>query len=521
MTISFEGTSKKNLQILNLDPMKHNPLMDMDDLVRQRWVPYQTTLQAEGSYEDEIPDYQCVLGSPLGTSTTTTTRALETNETITPGGGDYYDTSTEAEVEELVTLPTFSGLIGTVLTAYNLHQNLILRPDDIWITILGQFSAYVNGPGRAEELRSKFVNHTGQMELTVTAEGSVCEAPYGTMTRQFLDEISKNLVDPSFKEWFLPGFTTSTETDDIVASAAAMCTFQPYFTYTYSLVCGIPQITLLGSVEDWSILRQKVERLVDLDASDKLLSEQWVPLLRQVLDQFVESAKYGSQYNVDFWDRIVQFYVHDLMCAQETHLTGWLSVFTFFNGQGQMAVSMPERDDDEEGVDADLAPWPRIAFEQINHNVVSCPVRINDNGKWYNASLYVGQMAYDYGPDMNMTKFSDFPSAVQNEVNELATLHFLQPRNDWAMAVEKPAVEEEAQDLEWFYNKTDSIKYETDSVVRVLENGQCQAVNLLDDDLSVTKSGGDSSMRSSGDMTRVGSVVPSLLLLWLFATRWF
>lgn len=67
--------------------------------------------------------------------------------------------------------PTNTGLVGTVVEAYNMHQNLQLRPDDIWIAILCQFSAYVNG--RAEELRSKFVAHEGQKELIVNGVGNI------------------------------------------------------------------------------------------------------------------------------------------------------------------------------------------------------------------------------------------------------------------------------------------------------------------------------------------------------------
>lgn len=131
------------------------------------------------------------------------------------------------------------------------------------------------------------------------------------MTLRFLDEIAQHLVDPTLREWFRPGFSTTTETDNIVASATAMCTLQAYFTYKYSLLCGIPQVTLLGSVQDWTRLRQKVERLIAFDGSDKLLSTQWVPLLRRVLDEFVTSATDGSTRNIKFWDSVVQYHEKD------------------------------------------------------------------------------------------------------------------------------------------------------------------------------------------------------------------
>ena len=174
MTISFEATSKRNLKILDMmAPERYLPVRDMDDLVRTRWIP-----QYVASQESNLmPDILCVKGSNIDSSS-----------------------SPEEEQDPApVSLPTYSGLIGTILNAYNLHQNLVLRPDDIWTAILAQFSSYVNA--RAEELRSKFVHHSGKMELRVVAEqGSVCTLPYGDMTREFLNEIADNLVDPTLKE---------------------------------------------------------------------------------------------------------------------------------------------------------------------------------------------------------------------------------------------------------------------------------------------------------------------------------
>ncbi|EFA86410.1 hypothetical protein PPL_00202 [Heterostelium album PN500] len=41
--------------------------------------------------------------------------------------------------------------------AYSQHHNLVIRPDDIWIAIMTQFSFYLNA--HAEQLRSKIVSH--------------------------------------------------------------------------------------------------------------------------------------------------------------------------------------------------------------------------------------------------------------------------------------------------------------------------------------------------------------------------
>ncbi|KAG2124897.1 hypothetical protein DEU56DRAFT_916837 [Suillus clintonianus] len=63
-------------------------------------------------------------------------------------------------------MPKPNGFVHTVLEAYNNHCGLILRPDDVWIVILTQFSFFVSA--NTEQLRSHFVAHEGQEELDIS-----------------------------------------------------------------------------------------------------------------------------------------------------------------------------------------------------------------------------------------------------------------------------------------------------------------------------------------------------------------
>jgi hypothetical protein len=70
-------------------------------------------------------------------------------------------------------LSSENGFVYAATRAYNGHHHLILRPDDIWLSIMTQFSFYINA--RAEEFRDKFVSFDGKKELTVSAVG---ESPF-------------------------------------------------------------------------------------------------------------------------------------------------------------------------------------------------------------------------------------------------------------------------------------------------------------------------------------------------------
>ncbi len=52
---------------------------------------------------------------------------------------------------------TPNGFVKSVVDAYNKHHHRVIRPDDIGLAIMTQFSSYVGA--RAEELRKYFVAH--------------------------------------------------------------------------------------------------------------------------------------------------------------------------------------------------------------------------------------------------------------------------------------------------------------------------------------------------------------------------
>ncbi|CAM9613691.1 unnamed protein product [Ectocarpus fasciculatus] len=87
-----------------------------------------------------------------------------------------------------------------------------------------------------------------------------------------------------------------------------MASLQEYFNYEMGLRCGIPSVTMMGTVEDWQMLREKIERLLEFEVQDNPegnVMEVWVGYLRKVCDGFVESAEHPDRAaTVDFWDKV-------------------------------------------------------------------------------------------------------------------------------------------------------------------------------------------------------------------------
>ena len=151
MTVTFRRTSRRNLEV----SYRLDAASSVEDL-EAGLGESSFCLQGRERQRTSCPQCLLVQGSSL----------------VVPSLEQQDNDTTSFVVHK--TLPTYSGLVGTVLTAFNLHQNLQIRPDDVWVAILVQFSSYVNA--RAEELRDRLVDFDDQMNLEVVRGGTLATA---------------------------------------------------------------------------------------------------------------------------------------------------------------------------------------------------------------------------------------------------------------------------------------------------------------------------------------------------------
>lgn len=271
-----------------------------------------------------------------------------------------------------------NGFIGAVFRAYCRHHNLSIKPDDIWVAILTQFSLYLNA--NAEKLRGKFVSHDGKKELTVYQDAPELEsANFPLFVQNMVDEMQKHIVDTETKEWMLPNFTTTTHEDITVASLVLMSSVHEYFSYRFCLACGIPNITLEGEVKDWENIYIRIQKFKKYQ--DEILTK-WCEMLLPILEKFIESAK-GNVDN-DFWSKICS----ELSFGSgPTFLSGWISVFNVFDNKGNWRG-------DNKNYHETTSPWPIIDTCCVTSGVVSVPFTIDSYGTEYDAKAFAGHFTY-------------------------------------------------------------------------------------------------------------------------------
>jgi hypothetical protein len=139
-----------------------------------------------------------------------------------------------------------NGFVRAVVSAYCNHHHFTIRPEDVWFSILTQLGFFVNA--HAKDRRSFFVSQEGKKEPRVDGVDTL---DFGAMAVRMTGLIAKNVVDPELRTWIMPDFSTTEESDSVVAAILMMGALQQYFEYRFSLLCGIPSVALLGYQGDW------------------------------------------------------------------------------------------------------------------------------------------------------------------------------------------------------------------------------------------------------------------------------
>ncbi|KAJ5635152.1 uncharacterized protein N7484_008465 [Penicillium longicatenatum] len=323
------------------------------------------------------------------------------------------------------------GFVWAVFHAYSYHHHLTIRPEDVWFSILTQLNFFINA--HAEEMRSSFVAHEGQKELQVRGIGSIATVDFGALASRMTEEIEKNVVDEELRSWVMPNFTTTTESDKVVAAILMMGSLQKYFAYKIFLMCGIPSVTLLGEREDWIVLVKKLEKLHQLGDEPARFAQ----LLRPILNNFVKCFD-SPEIGLDFWSRCAH---KESMGSGPSYLSGWLSVFCFWNEDGQRThretinhKSSPEfeKQSTEFGLDQTLSR--RIDIDDIPSGFASVPVTVNDNGVEYSTMMVAGLIGIQATLSVSLSDGTkDQNDGSSHPPGEEAVIDSIQPVSGWFM----------------------------------------------------------------------------------------
>ncbi len=257
------------------------------------------------------------------------------NTVVKYNSADYRNGVIKSSIDgdSLISFGTHSFYKG-MINAYASHRGIVLSPDVIWLLISQGFAAHVNL--NSEELRNKIVYHQGKKTLEVESHKNLLletdkvnwDSIFGEFEKQIRSNTKNNIADIITAD-----FSTTGRTEKISSQITLMESVKSYFEYkVMTLGCGIPDITLTGTPDDWRKVREKAQSLKGYGM------DWWIESLDPILKQFVDASE--GKVVKEYWMEMVgSAKFRQTSCGMPTDNTelkfdGWFTTFYPYNAFG-------------------------------------------------------------------------------------------------------------------------------------------------------------------------------------------
>jgi hypothetical protein len=215
----------------------------------------------------------------------------------------------------LVAGVNFHPVVAAIHLAFNDHRPLVLSPDMLWLLVAQGLANHVNA--NAEELRSRFVKHSGKVTITVRRDDFIKgspENPWPEVFGAFSSHIREHL-GAATHDLLLPKFSTTGAAERAAAEVVLLDAMQSFFSYEFHTMCGIPQIVLEGTPDDWAALAERAKGIGQFGL------RWWAEALVPILDEFTAASR--RQANVPFWQSIYKLDGG----SGGPYTSGWITAF--------------------------------------------------------------------------------------------------------------------------------------------------------------------------------------------------
>ena len=194
--------------------------------------------------------------------------------------------------EKRMIRPYFHPFLLMLHLGFASHRPVSISPDAVWLMICNGFATHA-------EVRGELFppGEDGKVQIEVRrdsfrkGDNNDWEGVFGEFAAT-MDRI----MDNDLKETLTAGFSTTGAKEKAAFEVVFMKTMERSFAYKVSTECGIPSITLEGTVRDWENLGARAEKLRGYDC------DWWLDALKPVLAQFTAAA--GAKVDRDFWRSI-------------------------------------------------------------------------------------------------------------------------------------------------------------------------------------------------------------------------
>lgn len=187
------------------------------------------------------------------------------------------------------------SLYTLIHTAYIRHLGLHLYPDDFQLALDALVSRTINAD--PDGFRRLFVEHEGKHVLQLTGY----RREWGDIVNEFAAAVANSVIDKSFVQHMACDFSTSTPADYVASMSFVLSSVKQYFAFQIEIGCGIPEVYLHGTVDDYKKLVRNAQALAKLmgGTTEAYIIAHWVP----ILSGLVSEAK--GRHSPEFWRSMI------------------------------------------------------------------------------------------------------------------------------------------------------------------------------------------------------------------------
>lgn len=220
----------------------------------------------------------------------------------------------------------YNSFFNGMYQAYADHRPFVLSPDMIWLLISQGFARHVHA--NPEKMRDYFVDFSDKLTLIVDSDKDILEESinweeiFPQFTSQIAEHTGEELINILKAD-----FSTTTAVEKVASEITIMEAMEPYFEYVVMyVVCGIPEITLLGTTEDWQKVLDKTRKLEAYDL------KWWTKQLEPILKEFVNASK--GDIDKKFWRNMFKYHSQKQYGAPKI-IDGWMVKFFPYDKDGK------------------------------------------------------------------------------------------------------------------------------------------------------------------------------------------
>jgi len=207
-----------------------------------------------------------------------------------------------------------SPLLQAAFWAFSQHRPLRIEPSYIWVTVIQELATLTK---MNPEQFAKVFNGDPANKRTVKVRCDnllLSDDDWGLAIGLFRAALAEE-TGASLVEGFFPGFSTDDETRKLAYLVSAMDAASPYFKYEVWSMCGISEIHLEGTVEDW---RSLYERIMWLEAT--FGQNVYFTRVKSIVDKIGRQVHRG-QPDKDFWMSMFKYKSESL----GDFISGWIA----------------------------------------------------------------------------------------------------------------------------------------------------------------------------------------------------